>query len=794
MIKAETVSETKVYSILTQLSQKSFFKLILHLIQNSVTRVHVRVRAHIHTHTHKISKHKCMNKRLPFMLSSILKLHNNSFISCNHILFCSAAFFIPFTEISLHATHEESDVMNVEGLLASVQSVVNCNIVSHQSSPSGISSSPAMAQTSVVSHSSSVLGPSGATSVGSPQMSGVSCLEPRHALQGVLNNNKDITNNIVISNSNVINSERKQDVHMASPESSECIVSKTAEIPSVTGSSKHIHVTHTMVTNEESLPSLPATPIEIFDGSDKRVLESGKQVADILRILSASGQIQGIQLTASVVNETNPSSTNIFEASGVRAAEILSFLSASGQIQDIQLASSLETGNASDLSETMSKTSGNVLYLTSPSLNNVNLSNDLTPFINSPSIDSNQSENTPNVTEMRNSRIVLHVQDAPVILDPDKNEEVLEDPVSLVSPSILMPSKTPPGSSELSSPWVSAVNSSLSSQCAGEILPAGKHYEERNWSSSPDNVRLLQQSDLNLVTPSSQVLFTVLSTNDSHSYDKEERMTNVLQDITKDAGICKCSPCSCDPTQNECEKCNSETEQEKVSDAPEVPSSNQNTTQRKKNDLPHEKEVGTLQVNTNSSDNILCTSVEIGNNHSDVSSYKRQTTAVRSSTDGDPAAHDIMSTEVRSSHYDAGDTESFSSAPANYNSTNMVNWQNPGCSVDTLIVPHILPPNEMQNHREAENSENNNVKMDSSRLSGSCECCGKNSKTSHFEAEGNNNGTNGREPCCVVVCLKTLEQLKNIIDRGCCSGAENSLRALALQISSVKSSCCSGKH
>jgi len=550
-----------------------------------------------------------------------------------------------------------------------------------------------------------------------------------------------------------------------------------------------------MVTNDESLPSLPATPIEIFDGSDKKVLESGKQVADILRILSASGQIQGIQLTASVVNETNPSSTNIFEASGVRAAEILSFLSASGQIQDIQLASSLETGNASDLSETMSKTSGNVLYLTSPSLNDVNLSNDLTPFINSPSIDSNQSENTPDVTEMRNSRIVLHVQDAPIVLDPDKNEEVLEDTVSMVSPSILMPSKTPSGSSELSSPWVSAMNCSVSSQCAGEIFHAGKHYEERNWSSSPDDVPILQQSDLNLVTPSSQVLFTVLSTDDSHSYDKEERMKNVLQDITKDAGICKCSPCSCDPTQNECEKCNTETEQENVSDAAEVPSSNQNLTQGNQNDLPHEKEVGTLQVNTNSSENILCTSMEIGNNHSDsFISYKCQTTLVRSSTDDGPVAHDIVSTEVRSSHYDAGDTESFSSAPTNHNSTNMVNWQNPGCSVNTLIVPHILPPNEMQSNCEAENSENSNVKMDSSRLSGSCECCGKNSKTSHFEAESNNNGTNTREPCCVVVCLKTLEQLKKIIDKGCCSGAENSLRALALQISSVKSSCCSGKH
>jgi hypothetical protein len=432
-------------------------------------------------------------------------------------------------------------------------------------------------------------------------------------------------------------------------------------------------------------------------------------------------------------------------------------------------------------------------------LNNVNLSSDLTTFINSSSIDSNQSENTPNVAEMRNSRIVVHVQDAPVILDSDKNE-ILNDTVSSDSSSILVPSKPPPGSSEMSSSWISA------SQCANGIFPLGKHYQERNWSSPPDNVSTLQQSDLNLVTPSSQVLFTVLGTKNSHSYNKEAGMRNVLQEITKVADICKCYPCSCDPAEQECEKCNAETGQENVSSVPEVPSNNTNTIERYKNGVPHENKIGALQVNINSSDNNLCTLVEIGNNHSDsFISCERNRTVVQSGTDDGPVSHNTMSVEVESSHYGTGDimqttdnvtlTESSSSAQTNnlYDSTSMENWRNAGSNVDTLIVPHILPPNEMENHCEAENLDNN-MEVDSSRLSGGCDCCGKNPKTSHFEAESNNNGTNSREPCCVVVCLKTLEQLKKIIDRGCCSGAENSLRALALKISPVKSSCCSGKH
>lgn len=695
--------------------------------------------------------------------------------------------------------------MEVEGLLASVPPVVNCSVTNHQSSSAGICISSAMAQTPVVQHSSSeyVLGPSGDTIVENLQMSDISYLAPTHTLQGVLKDSKNITNNMVISNSDLVsNSEEKQDVEMASSESNGCIVPNSTIIPNVSNSSEQIHVNHTMVTNDESLSSSPATSFEIFDDPDTRGLESGKQIADILRLLSASGQIQGIQLTASVTNETNPSSSNVFEASGVRAAEILNFLSASGQIQDIQLASSVETGNISEnLSETASKTSGNILYLTSPSLSNVNLSNGIMPVFTSSIVNSNQIDNTPNVTQMRNSRIVLHVQDAPIILDPDKSVEALDSTINMVSPSILVPSTTHPDSSELSS-LISGIVSSPSSQCADGIVPLAKDYQERNWSSSPQNVPMMQQSDLNLVIPTNQVLFTVPSTKEPHSYDKAEEMRDVLKDIAKDADICRCNPCKCDPSDQACQVCNAEIETETTSDISGVSSNISNTRKRVQSDVSHEKKLGALQVNTKSSGNDPCMTAEIGNQCSDsFSSHEHKRVVVESGT------NEPMPAEVGSPHYATENfmeiadnitlAESSSSAQTNhsYDSTNLDSWQNPGCSVDTLIVPHILPPNELQNHCEADTSENNNVEMGVNKLSGSCECCGKNTnKTSHSEAESNNNGTNSREPCCVVVCLKTLEQLRRLIDKGCCSGAENSLRALALQILSVKSSGCSGKQ
>jgi hypothetical protein len=244
--------------------------------------------------------------------------------------------------------------------------------------------------------------------------------------------------------------------------------------------------------------------------------------------------------------------------------------------------------------------------------------------------------------------------------------------------------------------------------------------------------------------------------------------------------------------------CNAEIETETISDISQVSSDSNNTRKGAQSNISHEKKLGAIQVNTKSSSNDPCMTAEIENQHSDTFSNHEHERVVESST------NEPISAEVGSPHYATENcieitdnttlAESSRSAQTDhsYDSTNLVSWQNPGCSVDTLIVPHILPSNEVQNHCEADTSENNNVEMNISRLSGSCDCCGKNTnKVSHSEAESNNGGTNS--PCCVVVCLKTLEQLRRLIDKGCCSGAENSLRALALQMSSVKS-CCSGKQ
>jgi hypothetical protein len=717
--------------------------------------------------------------------------------------FYSTAFFIPFTEISLHATHDASDIMEVEGLLASVPPVVSSS--NSHPSPAVVSLSTTVAQTSIPHSSETMPGLSGDAVLQIPQMSDISYLAPTCTLQEVLKSN-DVTNSIVISTSDLLcSNEEKRTMHIASAELDGRILRNTTVIPNIIDSSEQIHGSHPIFTNEEVLPSSHATSFDIFDDPDTRGLESGKQITDILRLLSASGQIQSIQLTESVSNETNPSSSNVFEASGVRAAEILSFLSASGQIQDIQLASSVETGNVSEnLSGTAGKTSGNILYLTSPSLSTANLPDDLTSFISSSTVDPNPIENAPKVIEMKNSRIVLHVQDAALILDPDKDQEDLNNTVNVVFPSISVPSTTTACSPKLSS-WISGIDCSPSSNHADGTSPLGKDYEENNWSSCPHNDHMKQQSDLNVVTPTSHVLFTALNVKDPHSYEKAGEMRDVLKDITKDADICKCNPCRCDPSHQECEMCNAGTGTESVSAIPEVSSDNSTIRKREKNDTSHTK-LEASQVNTESSGNDVCKTAEIGSQCSASFGSCEHTRMIIGSSTNEPVAHETVSVGAESSHYATHDlnrvtditlTESTGSTQTNHShdANNLGSWQNPGCSVDTLIVPHILPPDELQEHCESGSSQNNNVEMDSSRLSSSCDCCGKNTeKTPHCEVESNNNGTSSREPCCIVVCLKTLEQLRKLIDKSCCSGAENSIRALALQVASAKPSCCSGKH
>lgn len=46
-------------------------------------------------------------------------------------------------------------------------------------------------------------------------------------------------------------------------------------------------------------------------------------------------------------------------------------------------------------------------------------------------------------------------------------------------------------------------------------------------------------------------------------------------------------------------------------------------------------------------------------------------------------------------------------------------------------------------------------------------------------------------PCCVMVCLNTMEQLRMVLQNSCCQAASNSLQALAMQMS--RPSCCSAR-
>ena len=445
------------------------------------------------------------------------------------------------------------------------------------------------------------------------------------------------------------------------------------------------------------------------------IQDSGKQITDILKLLSASGQIQGIQLTASMVNDASTSSANVFEARGTRAAEILSCLSDSGQIQDIQIGSFAEGQNESN------KSSGNILYLTSPSLSSENFTNELANIASSSLLQVNQSKNNPqntvevsnseivlqvqnplismsnesdlegisqssmldvsqNNVEMMSSKIVLHVEDVPVVLDPDKE--------FTVSSSLLEPA-------EITAPWSTNVQSSHKS---------------------------------NLVNPTSQLPFI--------SSDKND-MSNILKDITADADICRCNPCRCNPSQQECQNCGP-AGTENLQEA-----SNHSLNRKRKNVSISEQNAPSTSI---SQENLL--------ENNGIFEYKKL--ALVDNSKVTDAVDTLLPTVMQ--------------------------------DVNSITLTESSVPNQLYKEADSLPVSSTCCQKSGGIMSSGCKCCGKNSEKSCGVSVQNN-----RDPCCVVVCLKTLEALKKFLGKGCCSGAENSLYALARQMSE-RSSCCSEKH
>ncbi|KAJ9579920.1 hypothetical protein L9F63_004393 [Diploptera punctata] len=666
------------------------------------------------------------------------------------------------------------------------------------------------------------------------------------------------------------------------------------------------------------------------------VVDSGKQITDILKLLSSTGQIQGIQLSETMVNDANASSTNVFEAHGTRAAEILNFLSNSGQIQDIQIGSFGE--NQPEI-----KSPGNILYLTSP-MSTENFAN----IVNSSVVEIDQNKsNSQNNVEIVNSRVVLQVQNPTSaqnftnISDVDtslmETESISQKNAEVASPRIVLQVQNPTSSSVSDDNFtnnISDISSSVmeinesDSQNDIEVGSSSLVLQVQNPTSSsisnenfPDNISGISSSIMetsqdesnpqnNFEIPNSRIILHVLNhnpsiinenfTNDisemgpsiiqiyenpennikipnsrlvlqvpnsspasitsnstniasssladinqneinscdniemvnskivlhvqdapvildpdkgnhinssainssktmalwsgnvqsSHEQDisscivpvsiseqSDQNLVNqftftvtdkqgsILKDIAADADICKCDPCMCNPSLQECQDCNSkETENIQV-----VPNHNLN---RKRKNISITDENGPV--------------TQSGENLSLVSNFENKKLVL---------PNNVTTFISRNRDLEVANIPHLSqiTSPDETNvlvqNTNNITLTEPSVSSDLYQgVPVISQDISENNTRLAYNHTNNDIQK-SNMISGSCNCCGKNSdKSCSSEMQSK------KDPCCVVVCLKTLETLKRFVEKSCCSGADNSLRALALQISERSSSCCSEKH
>lgn len=231
---------------------------------------------------------------------------------------------------------------------------------------------------------------------------------------------------------------------------------------------------------------------------------------------------------------------------------------------------------------------------------------------------------------------------------------------------------------------------------------------------------------------------------------------NVLQDIAAGADICKCNPCNCDPTVLECQSCSND------SSALSLEGS---LTGKLNDQLPNQTE--NLYIES--------TKLESFNNSLLVNSDTTDGTLLKTAvTESQPEKHcdvdesrdsiTLNNSDDLSLHSDGLETLNYLLEKAG-NNLGLDDRPPGGEHWSTLLA--------------AENHANG------------CNCCNNKDKNHDNSLENESH----KEPCCVMVCLRTLEQLRKVLQRGCCSGAGNSLRALALQISSSSNaSCCSQKN
>ncbi|KAK7865773.1 hypothetical protein R5R35_002099 [Gryllus longicercus] len=489
--------------------------------------------------------------------------------------------------------------------------------------------------------------------------------------------------------------------------------------------------------------------------SEESHIVTNRNVANILSLLSANGQIQEIQLTAS--SDDNDPSQSVFEASGKTAIDIIKMLSASGQIQDIHLSGPMLPKKSSDTAQCSSS-------LTVENNNTSQTPQDLMVMLNSFVSKSEEhcvkGKSPINISSENGTVVSTAITNLPfqpktlTVGNSDMQEELPNQWIDVMECSALVNTSN---------------TSAYESGCM--IINSASNVDES--SGTPT-----QSCESDSVNKSGALVSEITRVPFNHS------SRNVLKDITADAEICRCNPCKCSVSGQECHNC----------------SANVHSVQE---ELPvkasHNLEPGGETWASIRKDCIV-------NNHTDAHrSTKLIDKHVLPSNNQslNCSSFVIVDTAINSKQNNIESTAPFNSLLQGKEVTKMFmrnepasdalpNWNGKEGALSSIARMHSDTNSQSQktdsdiiNNNDSSNDTSNNSDNTQTRdrIPVNCKCCksGCNSQSSASDQD-----------CCVVVCLKTLEQLKKVIQMGCCSGAGNSLRALATQISSA-SNCCSHK-